>query len=339
MHDVGESWLMVSLTASPILIALVETAGRLPMALLAAVHCRTKTECKSLLEDLRLNEMRILAEPGLTHFQSRKQDRLLPVGIFIVHFSPQTKVIAWSSLTVESCVPASPRSADKRQGEANHKLLFLLKEKSRSRISREGPREHCFWVVAENFILTSQGCEVIRCARYEESRRTRTNVFRTRHSDGFHTAGLVSASARIESIAGRQSVRAHGVEDSRWLYKRPDHFNCSNARWLSLAWYGVRFATLRRCSERPLAAADGSAALIQFHLQPAGLARRDSLDWHIEGPRKLEGRQAHSVPRARRQRCLQSIRGSRGNDVDCRTRGYRWKALCDPEWQRSMLRR
>src|SRR2546423_725928 len=35
MQDVGESWLMVSLTASPILIALVETAGSLPMVLLA----------------------------------------------------------------------------------------------------------------------------------------------------------------------------------------------------------------------------------------------------------------------------------------------------------------
>src|SRR5262245_1983368 len=35
MQDVGESWLMVSLTQSPILIALVETAGSLPVVLLA----------------------------------------------------------------------------------------------------------------------------------------------------------------------------------------------------------------------------------------------------------------------------------------------------------------
>jgi len=35
MHDVGESWLMVSLTKSPILVALVETAGSLPVFLLA----------------------------------------------------------------------------------------------------------------------------------------------------------------------------------------------------------------------------------------------------------------------------------------------------------------
>jgi len=35
MQDVGESWLMVSLTKSPILVALVETAGSLPVVLLA----------------------------------------------------------------------------------------------------------------------------------------------------------------------------------------------------------------------------------------------------------------------------------------------------------------
>src|SRR5215510_99164 len=35
MQDVGESWLMVSLTTSPMLIALVETAGSLPIVLLA----------------------------------------------------------------------------------------------------------------------------------------------------------------------------------------------------------------------------------------------------------------------------------------------------------------
>jgi MFS family permease len=35
MQDVGESWLMVSLTTSPILVALVETAGSLPIVLLA----------------------------------------------------------------------------------------------------------------------------------------------------------------------------------------------------------------------------------------------------------------------------------------------------------------
>src|SRR5215510_3826848 len=35
MQDVGESWLMVTLTKSPILVALVETAGSLPVVLLA----------------------------------------------------------------------------------------------------------------------------------------------------------------------------------------------------------------------------------------------------------------------------------------------------------------
>jgi hypothetical protein len=33
MQDVGESWLMVSLTTSPMLVALVETSGSLPVRL------------------------------------------------------------------------------------------------------------------------------------------------------------------------------------------------------------------------------------------------------------------------------------------------------------------
>src|ERR1700736_6231301 len=35
MQDVGESWLMTSLTPSPVLVALVETFGSLPVVLLA----------------------------------------------------------------------------------------------------------------------------------------------------------------------------------------------------------------------------------------------------------------------------------------------------------------
>src|SRR5713101_1368157 len=35
MQDVGESWLMTSLTLSPVLVALVETAGSLPVVLAA----------------------------------------------------------------------------------------------------------------------------------------------------------------------------------------------------------------------------------------------------------------------------------------------------------------
>src|SRR2546422_5863828 len=35
MQDVGESWLMTSLTSSPVLVALVETAGSLPVVLVA----------------------------------------------------------------------------------------------------------------------------------------------------------------------------------------------------------------------------------------------------------------------------------------------------------------
>ena len=37
MQDVGEAWLMTSLTTSPVLVALVETAGSLPVVLVAMV--------------------------------------------------------------------------------------------------------------------------------------------------------------------------------------------------------------------------------------------------------------------------------------------------------------
>ena len=39
MQDVGESWLMTSLTPSPVLVALVETAGSLPVVLVALACC------------------------------------------------------------------------------------------------------------------------------------------------------------------------------------------------------------------------------------------------------------------------------------------------------------
>src|SRR5258705_13176209 len=46
MQDVGESWLMTSLTPSPVLVALVETFGSLPVVLIALpvgtlAHCMT----------------------------------------------------------------------------------------------------------------------------------------------------------------------------------------------------------------------------------------------------------------------------------------------------------
>src|SRR5438034_3200096 len=46
----------------------------------------------------------------------------------------------------------------------------------------------------------------------------------------------------------------------------------------------------------PLAAAAGSAPPVQRYCEPAGCARRDSLDRHSERAGQLEKRQAHSVP-------------------------------------------
>jgi ligand-binding sensor domain-containing protein len=43
---------------------------------------------------------------------------------------------------------------------------------------------------------------------------------------------------RVESVVGRESVRSHVLEDSRRLYQRPDHLDCSDAGRLPLD--GVR---------------------------------------------------------------------------------------------------
>src|SRR6266852_4207020 len=95
-----------------------------------------------------------------------------------------------------------------------------------------------------------------------------------------HAAGVVPVCDGAGCGAGRESVRAHGVEDPRGLYKRTDHLYSADAGRLSLAGYGIRLASLRWCAERPLAVAARSAATVQLHFDAARLARRHSLDWH-----------------------------------------------------------
>ena len=75
-------------------------------------------------------------------------------------------------------------------------------------------------------------------------------------------AGL-SSCVRVESGAGRQSVRAHGVEGSRRLYQRDDHVHRADARRLSVARHGVRPAPFRWRQGRAVAAAAGPASPVQ----------------------------------------------------------------------------
>ena len=71
MQDVGQSWLMVLLTKSPIIVALVATAGSLPVVLLALpagaladlIDRRTSGNGK---QDTPCDDQQITADPG--HF-------------------------------------------------------------------------------------------------------------------------------------------------------------------------------------------------------------------------------------------------------------------------------
>src|SRR5712691_6543035 len=111
-----------------------------------------------------------------------------------------------------------------------------------------------------------------------------------KHFAGGRTAGVGAGGLRVGPGAGREPVRAHGVEDSRWLFEEHDHRNCADARRLSLAGHGIRLAPLRwrpRCS---VATASGCATPQHNHPRPARLPRWDALDWHDERARELDGR-------------------------------------------------
>ena len=104
-----------------------------------------------------------------------------------------------------------------------------------------------------------------------------------------------SSRLRVESGAGRQSVRAHVVEDPRRLFQGPDHRDRPDRRWVSLAGHRARLASFRWRPIRPVAAASGSIASVDFHSQPPRGTRRNAVDRHARRVRELEGRHAHSL--------------------------------------------
>src|SRR5256712_572205 len=71
-------------------------------------------------------------------------------------------------------------------------------------------------------------------------------------------APLLEQRLRPRSITGRQPVRAHGLEDSRRVYRGPDPSDRTDARRLSLAGHGVRIASLRRRPSRAVATSGGA---------------------------------------------------------------------------------
>src|SRR5262249_33102387 len=104
------------------------------------------------------------------------------------------------------------------------------------------------------------------------------------------------------SGAGRQPVRAHLVEISLRIWKRPDRRHRPDFRRISLAGNRIWLAALRWRQDRPVAAAgpiqQRSASPLQQHRQTPRRTRWDSLDRHQAWARELEERPAYTVWRA-----------------------------------------
>src|SRR6266581_4020971 len=115
------------------------------------------------------------------------------------------------------------------------------------------------------------------------------------HSPAKRFAGGYAAGVGVWRLcvglgAGRESVCAYGLEDSRWLYQRRDHLNCADVRWLSLVGHGIWLASLRWRSRGSMAASGWSAATRESHYLPVSCSRRRSLDRHDGGAGQLERR-------------------------------------------------
>src|SRR6266849_10560549 len=86
-----------------------------------------------------------------------------------------------------------------------------------------------------------------------------------KHFAGGYAAGVGVWCLRVGPGAGRESVRAHGVEDSRRLLQRQHHLNRADARRLSMVGHGIWLASLRWRSRGSMAASGWSAATREFH--------------------------------------------------------------------------
>ena len=108
MQDVGESWLMVSLTTSPILIALVETAGSMPMVLLAlpAGALADVIDRRRLLLFTQIWMLIAAAAMGGATLAGMMTPSLLLLLTFILGLGAALNSPAWQAIVPE-LVPAS----------------------------------------------------------------------------------------------------------------------------------------------------------------------------------------------------------------------------------------
>ncbi len=103
MQDVGESWLMVSMTKSPILVSLVETAGSFPVVLLAlpAGAFADLIDRRKLLLITQLWMMLTAATMGALTFGGVMKPSLLLVMTFILGLGAAVNSPAWQAIVPE----------------------------------------------------------------------------------------------------------------------------------------------------------------------------------------------------------------------------------------------
>ena len=107
MHDVGESWLMTSLTLSPMLVALVETAGNLPVVLAAlpAGALADIVDRRRLLIVMQIWMSIIAAAMGAMALMHLMTPRRLLSLTFLLGIGSAVSNPAWQAITPELVAP------------------------------------------------------------------------------------------------------------------------------------------------------------------------------------------------------------------------------------------
>jgi predicted MFS family arabinose efflux permease/quinol monooxygenase YgiN len=108
MQDVGEAWLMTSLTPSPVLVALVETAGSLPVVLVAlpAGALADVVDRRRLLLVMQIWMCLIAGSMGLLALMGQMTPSRLLLLTFLLGIGSAMSSPAWQAITPE-LVPSS----------------------------------------------------------------------------------------------------------------------------------------------------------------------------------------------------------------------------------------
>jgi MFS family permease len=113
MQDVGESWLMTSLTTSPVLVALVETAGSLPVVLVAlpAGALADIVDRRRLLLVMQLWMLVVAGATGVLALTGHMSPGRLLWLTFLLGIGTATSNPVWQAITPELVSPADLSAA------------------------------------------------------------------------------------------------------------------------------------------------------------------------------------------------------------------------------------